>query len=129
VLEIHAPTLIYALVVFPLIALGLIAIRARQPLALEVAVRFWGVIFLAMALLMTWILINLRKTLRDDVAATAEILDATRTAGHLRVTIGGRAVEKAFRSTTFEKLSPGDRMMVLVDPGKETVLALGRVGG
>jgi hypothetical protein len=80
-----------------------------------------------MALLMIWILINLRKTLRDDVAATAEILDATRTAGHLRVTINGRAVEKAYRSTAFEKLSPGDRITVLVDPRKETVLALGRI--
>jgi hypothetical protein len=130
VLEIHAPSLVYALVGPPAIFLIYVTIRSRQPLPLEVTAKSAGLIVLVMALFMTLYMVGLRKSLRDGVAATGEILNATRSAGRLRVKINGHAVDKAYRSGTFEKFAPGDRINVLLDPRKdEVLLALGRVGG
>jgi hypothetical protein len=128
VIEVHAPTLVYALVGAPALVLFYITVRVRQPLPLDVTVESVGLIFLAVALFMALYLVGLRKSLREGVAATAVILDATRTAGHVRVNIKGRVVDKAYRSSTFERFAPGDRITVLLDPRKEALLlALGRV--
>jgi len=128
-IEIHAPTLVYALVVVPVLAVGYITLSARHLLPLDDTARSGGLIFLAMALLMAWLLVGLRNSLSAGVAATGEIVDVTRAAGHVRFEINGHTVEKAYRAPTLEKLAPGDRITVLVDPRKETVLlALARVG-
>jgi hypothetical protein len=125
VIEIHLTTLLYAFVLVP--ALVVIYIRVRAPLPPSVTAQFVGVTILAMALLMTRMLLGLRNSLRNGVAATAEILDASRSAGHLRVEINGHVVDSTYRSSPFERLATGDRVIVLVDPRKESVLlTLGR---
>jgi hypothetical protein len=130
VIEIHAPTLVYALVGVPAIFVIYVSVRSRQPLPLDVTAKSAGLIFLAMGVFMILYIAGLRRTLRDGVAAPAEILNATRSAGHLRVKIQGRAVDMAYRSSTFERFAPGDRITVLLDPRKEAILlALGRTGG
>jgi hypothetical protein len=128
-IEIYGPNIVFTLVVVPILVVLYVTIRARQPVPLDVTIKAAGFTALAMALVLTWILFNLRKTLRDGVAATGEVLDATRSAGHVRVEINGRAVDKAYRSATFERFVPRDRITVLVDRHRESVfIALGRVG-
>jgi hypothetical protein len=127
VLEIHAPTLVYALVGPPAIFVIYVTVRSRQPLPLDVTAKSAGLIVLVMVIFMTLYMVGLRKSLREGVAATGEILTATRTAGRLRVNIKGRSVDKAYRSGTFEKFAPGTRITVLLDPRKdEVLLTLGR---
>jgi hypothetical protein len=130
VLWIHAGTLVYALVLLPAVAVAGVTLRAGHGLPLSDLARFLGVTYLAMVLLMAWIVLNLRNTLRFGVAAPAQILDAARTAGHLRVEINGRSVVKPYRAHTVQRFAAGDRVTVLLDPKREMVrLTLGEISG
>ena len=58
---------------------------------------------------------------------TAEIVDASPFAGRIRVNLNGRSLETAYRSNSLDRLAPGDRITVLLDPRQEAVLlTLGR---
>ena len=127
VVEVHTPTLVYALVALPLIAVIGTVVRASQPVPLDALIKLVALVVIGAALIMGWTLFRLRESLRNGVAATAEIVDASPFAGRIRVSLNGRALETAYRSNSLDRLAPGDRITVLLDPRKEAVLlTLGR---
>ena len=127
VVEIHKPTLFYAFVALPLVAVIGTVVRASQPVQLDVLAKLVALVVVGAALIMGWTLFRLRESLRNGIAATAEIVDASPWAGRIRVNLDGRPLVTAYRSNSLERLAAGDRITVLLDPRKEAVLlTLGR---
>jgi len=121
VVEIHKPTLFYAFVALPLVAVIGTVVRASQPVQLDVLAKLVALVVVGAALIMGWTLFRLRESLRNGIAATAEIVDASPWAGRIRPLV------TAYRSNSLERLAAGDRITVLLDPRKEAVLlTLGR---
>jgi len=90
VVEIHKPTLFYAFVALPLVAVIGTVVRASQPVQLDVLAKLVALVVVGAALIMGWTLFRLRESLRNGIAATAEIVDASPWAGRIRVNLDGR---------------------------------------
>jgi hypothetical protein len=127
-MEIYLPSLVIGPVLVAGIAVLAVELRAGQPVPLDLVAKLVGVVIVGVALVMTLAIRRLKQIIEGGVMARAEILDATRLAGHVRVEINGQVTDRVYRSMSFELLNAGDHITVLVDPQKETVLLpLGRV--
>jgi hypothetical protein len=116
-IDIYRPILVYGLVLAPIAAALYIWNRGRgyTPVVIVAA----AVTFVVVSIGMASAIARAKAALQNGVLATGEVIDAGRLEGHIRVDIAGHQVETVYR---FQRFAVGDRVGVLVDRQKQTVL-------